>query len=160
LFRNLANGRFERMGAAPGSGLAGAWPSRGLALGDLDGDGRPDAVFNNLDSAPTLLRNVTKSGGHWLSLRLIGDVTKKSPKDATGAIAYLTIGKVRRRADVFSGASFGSQNDSRLHFGLGASTRVDKLEVKWPDGELETFEVPGPDRVLMLVEGKGSSKGK
>lgn len=160
LFRNLANGRFERVGAAPGSGLARAWPSRGLAVGNLDGDGQPDAVFNNIDAAPTLLRNVTKQAGHWLTLRLVGDVSKKSPKDATGAIAYLTIGKVRRRADVFSGASFGSQNDSRLHFGLGTSRRVDKLEVKWPGGGLESFEVPGVNRVLTLVEGRGIARGK
>jgi hypothetical protein len=160
LFRNLANGRFERVGAAPGSGLARAWSSRGLAVGDLDGDGRLDAVMNNIDSPPTVLRNVTKQAGHWLILRLVGDVSKRSPRDATGAIAYLTTGKVRQRADVFSGASFCSQNDSRLHFGLGASTRVDKLEVKWPGGALEAFEVQGVDRVLTLTEGKGISKGK
>lgn len=160
LFRNLANGKFERVGAAPGSGLARAWPSRGLAVGDLDGDGQVDAVFNNLDSAPTVLRNVTKRAGHWLSLRLVGDVTAKSPKDATGARAFLTIGKERRRLDMFSGAGYGSQNDTRLHFGLGAATRVDKLEVRWPGGALETFEVQGVDRVLTLVEGKGTIRGR
>jgi hypothetical protein len=158
LFRNLMNGRFERVAAAPGSGLALAWSSRGLAVGDLDGDGRLDAVFNNIDSKPTVLRNVTKQQGHWLGLRLVGDPAKKSPKDATGAIAYVTLGKMRQRADLLSGASFGSQNESRLHFGLGAYTRVDKLEVKWPDGSLETFEVPGMDRVLTLIEGKGSAR--
>jgi hypothetical protein len=157
LFRNLAGGRFERVGAAPGSGLARAWPSRGLAVGDLDGDGRVDAVLNNLDSQPTVLRNVTRQQGHWLELRLVGDVSRKSPKDAVGAIAYVTVGKLRQRADVFSGASFGSQNDTRLHFGLGTSQRVDKLEIKWPGGALETFKVAGVDRVLTLVEGKGVS---
>jgi enediyne biosynthesis protein E4 len=160
LFRNLATGRFERVGAAPASGLAQAWPSRGLAVGDLDGDGRPDAVLNNLDSPPAVLRNVTGQPGHWLILRLVGDAGKKSPKDATGAIVYLVTGKLRQRADVFSGASFGSHNDSRLHFGLGAARRVDKLEVKWPGGGVETFDVPGVDRVLTLTEGKGISASK
>ncbi|HVF90503.1 MAG TPA: CRTAC1 family protein [Blastocatellia bacterium] len=155
LFRNLATGKFERAGAAPGSGLAVAIPARGLALGDLDGDGRVDAVINNMDLAPTILRNVTKAPGHWLSLKLVGDAAKKSPRDATGAIAYLTIGKVRQRLDVISGASFSSQNDSRLHFGLGPSTRVDKLEIKWPGGAMETVGVPGIDRALTIVEGKG-----
>lgn len=160
LFRNLSNGRFERVGAAPASGLAKAWPSRGLAIGDMDGDGRLDAVLNNLDTAPTVLRNVTGKAGHWLALQLVGDVRKKSPKDATGATVYLVTGKLRQRADLFSGASFGSHNESRLHFGLGASQRVDRVEVKWPGGGVETFDVPGVDRVLTLIEGKGISSGK
>ena len=155
LFRNLANGRFERVAAAPGSGLAIAIPGRGLALSDFDGDGRLDAVINNMDSAPTLLKNVTKESGHWIELRLIGDVSKKSPRDATGAIAYLTTDKIRQRQDVISGASFSSQNDSRLHFGLGAATRIDKLDIKWPGGALETVNVSGCDRVLTIIEGKG-----
>ena len=158
LFRNLGNGRFERAPAAPGSGLARAWPSRGLATGDLDGDGRLDAVLNNLDTKPAVLRNATNAAGHWLELQLVGDVLKKSPKDATGAIVYVTTGKLRQRADLFSGASFGSQNDPRLHFGLGQAARVDRLEVKWPNGALETFDVASVDRVLTLVEGKGNPK--
>lgn len=160
LFRNLGNGRFERAAAAPRSGLAYAWPSRGLAIGDLDGDGRADAVLNNLDTKPAVLRNATRAAGHWLELRLIGDVSKKSPKDATGAIVYLTTGKMRQRGDLFSGASFGSQNDTRLHFGLGTASRVDRLEVKWPGGAVETFDVTSVDRLLTLVEGKGHPKQK
>ncbi|MDT5121377.1 MAG: enediyne biosynthesis protein [Acidobacteriota bacterium] len=155
LFRNLGNGRFARVGAAPGSGLAIAIKGRGLAVGDLDNDGRPDAVINVLDSKPTVLRNVTKPVGHWLSLRLIGDVAKKSPRDATGAIAYVTTGKMRQRQDVVSGGGYASQNDQRLHFGLGAATKIDKLEIVWPDGSRETVIVPGVDRVLTVAEGKG-----
>ncbi|HEX8847191.1 MAG TPA: CRTAC1 family protein [Pyrinomonadaceae bacterium] len=148
---------FERVGAAPGSGLALAIPARGMAVGDLDGDGRLDAVVNNMDSKPTLLRNVMKPVGHWLSLRLEGSVAKKSPKDAVGAIAYVTVGRVRQRQDVLSGAGYSSQNDLRLHFGLGAAARIDKLEIVWPDGARETISVPGVDRVLTIVEGKGIS---
>ncbi len=156
LFRNLRNGKFERVGAAPGSGLAVAIKGRGLAVGDLDGDGRLDVVINCLDSKPTVLRNVTKGAGHWLELRLVGDVARKSPKDAIGAIAYVTAGKLRQRADVISGGGYASQNDPRLHFGLGEANHVDKLEIKWPGGTLETFDVPGVDRVLTITEGKGN----
>ncbi len=73
LFRNLKNGRFERIGAVPGSGLARALTARGLAVGDLDNDGRLDVVMNNIDSRPTVLRNVASPAGNWLSIRLVGD---------------------------------------------------------------------------------------
>ena len=155
LFRNLRNGKFERVGAAPGSGLAGAWSERGLAVGDLDGDGRLDVVINNADSRPTVLRNVTSAAGHWLALRLVGDVARKSPRDAIGAIAYVTTGKIRQRQDVVSGGSYASQNDMTLHFGLGAATSLDKVEIKWPDGTTETVEIRQVDRKLTVIEGKG-----
>ena len=150
LFRNL-NGKFERVGARPGSALANAWPGRGLAVGDLDGDGRLDLVINNLDSTPTVLRNVAAPTGHWLALRLIG----KAPRDAIGSIAYLTTGKLRQRQDVVSGAVYCSQNDMTLHFGLGAATKVDKLEIQWADGATELFAVAGVDQIITITEGKG-----
>jgi enediyne biosynthesis protein E4 len=158
LFRNLANGRFERVAAAPNSGLAVAIPARGLAIGDLDGDGRLDAVVNNIDAQPTLLRNVSQTTNHWLGLRLVGDTARRSPRDATGAIAYLTIGRVRQRVDLVSGASYASHNDAQLHFGLGAATRIDRLEIKWPSGATETINVSGVDRLLTITEGRGLSE--
>src|SRR5215217_8108214 len=144
LFRNV-KGKFERVGAAPGSALASAWPGRGLAVGDLDGDGRLDVVINTLDAKPVLLRNVAATTGHWLGLRLVGDVAKKNPRDAIGSVAYLTTGSVRQRQEVVSGAVYCSQNDLTLHFGLGAATKVDKLEIKWSNGTLETFNLPKVD---------------
>jgi hypothetical protein len=166
LFRNLAHPdpqqaargerKFERVAAAPGSGLAEAWPSRGLAVADLDADGRLDLVLNNTDAAPAVLRNVSAAKNHWLRLRLVGDPARKSPRDATGATAYVTTGKLRQRADVTSGGSYSSQNDPCLYFGLGAAVKVDKLEVRWPDGSAETFDVPAVDRTLTLTQGKGT----
>jgi len=158
LFRNLKNGKFERVGAPAGNALASSWPGRGLAIGDLDSDGRPDLVINNLDSKPVLLRNVSAQAGHWLDVRLVGEVSKKAPRDAIGSVAYLTTGKVRQRADVVSGAVYCSQNDMKLHFGLGAATKVDKLEIKWPDGTAETFSVPAIDKTMTITQGKNVSR--
>jgi hypothetical protein len=148
--------KFSRVGAAPGSGLAEAWASRGLAVGDLDGDGRPDVVVNNMDAAPTILRNVSATKNHWLRLKLVGDPSKKSPRDATGAVVYVTTGKLRQRGEVVSGGSYSSQNDSCPLFGLGAATKVDRLEVHWPSGAVETFDVPAIDKTVTLTEGKGA----
>jgi len=158
LFRNLKNGKFERIGAAPGSALAYAWSARGMAIGDLDGDGRLDVVFNNCDAKPALMKNVTAQPGHWLELRLVGDVTRKTPRDATGAIVFVTTGKLRQRQDVVSGASYASQNDYTMHFGLGGATSVDKVEVKWPNGSVESFDIKGVDRKVTVVQGKGVVK--
>jgi hypothetical protein len=166
LFRNVSNARsaqagagervFERVAAAPGSALANAYTARGLAVADFDNDGRLDAVVNNIDAAPALLRNVGESKNHWLIIRLVGDTTKKSPRDATGAIVYATTGALRQRLDLVSGAGYASQNDPCLHVGLGAATKLDKLEVRWPDGTLEIVSVPGVDRVVTITQGKGA----
>jgi len=148
LFRNL-NGKFTRVGAPPGSALANAWPGRGLAIGDLDGDGRLDLVINNLDAKPTLLRNVV-TAGHWLGVRLVG----KGLREAIGSVVYLTTGKVRQRQDVISGAVYCSQNDMTLHFGLGAATKVDKLEIQWPDGSTEVIDVSAVDKTITISQSK------
>jgi hypothetical protein len=158
LFHNLAGKSFTTVPAVEGTALAAAMTSRGLAVGDLFNDGRMDAVINNLDSAPALLRNVYEeraaSRNHWIAFRLVGG--PKSPRDAIGATVYLTAAGVRQRADVFSGGSFASTSDMRPHFGLGAATQVDKLEVHWPSGLHETFAVDKIDTFQLLTEGKGT----
>ena len=141
------------MGAPPGNALANAWPGRGLAVGDLDADGRLDLVINNLDAKPVLLRNVSASTGHWLGLKLVAETAKKNPRDAIGSVVYLTAGNIRQRREVFSGAIYCSQNDLTLHFGLGGAMKIDKLEIKWPDGSMEIFNVPAVDKVITITQG-------
>ena len=106
-----------------------------------------------MDSPPTLLRNVVKNGNHWITFRLIGGA--KSPRDAIGAKIFLTAGGVRQRGDVFSGGSYASSSDLRLHFGLGTATKIEKVEIHWPSGKREEIIVPRVDSILTVVEGQG-----
>ena len=153
LFRNVDGKKFSEVPAATGSGLAVVVSARGAAFGDLFNDGHIDVVMNVMDSMPVLLRNVVKGSNHWLTLKLVG--SGKSPRDAIGAKVFVTTGTIRQRGDVFSGGSYASSSDQRLHFGLGAATKVDKVEIFWPDGAKEQVEIPEVDRIFTVVEGKG-----
>ncbi len=153
LFRNLDGAKFQEVPPATGSGLADVLPARGAAFGDVFNDGHIDVVINNLESPPTLLRNVVKSGNHWVAFKLIGG--PKSPRDAIGAKVFVTAGGVRQRADVFSGGSYGSNSDPRLHFGLGAATKVDKVEIQWPSGKVHEIAMPAVDQIFTIDEVKG-----
>src|SRR5262245_21877474 len=150
LFKNLNGKTFEMMPAATKSGLAVVKSGRGTAFGDLDNDGRVDMVINNCDDTPLVLRNETKSTGHWLSLKLVG--AEKGGRDAIGATVWLTAGGKRQRADVISGASYISQSDLRVHFGLGDATKVDSMEIRWPNGVKQEIEIKSIDRIVTIVE--------
>jgi enediyne biosynthesis protein E4 len=153
LFRNMNGSKFEEVPAATGSGLAVVVSARGAAFGDLFNDGHIDIVLNVMDSTPVLLRNVVRNSNHWLTLKLVGSA--KSPRDAMGAKVFVTTGAIRQRGDVFSGGSYASSSDQRLHFGLGNATKVDKVEVVWPDGAKEVITTPAIDRIVTVMEGKG-----
>lgn len=157
LFRNDTKGRFEKVGASPNSALALSLNARGLAFADFEGDGKLDAIVNCMDSSPRLLKNVAETKNHWVGLKLVGDVSKKSPKDAIGAIVYVTTGKLRQRYDVYSGAGYSSQNDMILHIGLGDATKIDKLEIRWPSGATEAITLTVIDKVHTIVEGKNTA---
>ncbi len=154
LFHNIGGKRFEPVPAVAGTGLADVIAGRGMAVGDLFNDGKLDAVINVMDGHPVLLRNVSDDHNHWLELKLVG----KTPRDAVGATVSLTANGMRQREDVLSGGSYLSSNDPRPHFGLGTATTVEKLEVHWPDGTVESFAVPGVDRILTLTEGTGMAE--
>jgi len=153
LFRNLDGVKFQEVPPATSSGLADVIPARGAAFGDLFNDGHTDVVLNNIDSSPVLLRNVVKNGNHWVTLRLRGG--PKGPRDAVGATVFLGAGGVRQRADLVSGGSYGSSSDPRLHFGLGTTAKVEKVEIHWPSGKNEEITGPAIDRILTIAEGQG-----
>ena len=110
-------------------------------------------MINNLDSPPTLLRNVSGAGNHWVAFHLVGG--PKSPRDATGATIYLQAGGMRQRADVVAGGSFASSSDPRPHFGLGAARQVDSVEIHWPSGTVERLANVAPDHLYTVIEGHG-----
>jgi len=163
LFHNLQGKSFENVPAVEGTGLAAVIAGRGMAVGDLFNDGKIDAVINVMDGRPVLLRNVDSNHNHWLELKLTG--TGKSPRDATGTVVYVTAagirgpqqqvlvdGVVKQRGDVISGGSYLSNNDTRLHFGLGAATKIDDIEIHWPDGKVEHAPGPAIDKITAITE--------
>ncbi len=180
LFRNLDGAKFQEVPPATGSGLASVVCARGAAFGDIFNDGHIDVVLNNMDSTPTLLRNVIHNSNHWVTLKLIGQTflsvpssssssvvlgvsapafssakpNQRSSRDAIGAKVLLTAGGVRQRADISSGGSYASTSDPRLHFGLGSASKVDKLEILWPSGLRQEVSLPCIDCTLQVTEGK------
>jgi hypothetical protein len=158
LFRNQQGKKFDLVPAVEGTGLAVVIPARGAAFGDLFNDGRIDVVINNMDSVPTLLRNVNPDKHHWVALSLVGG--PKSPRDAVGATVYVTAGGMKQRGDVLSGGSYISSNDPRVHFGLGDTEKIDAVEIHWPSGQKEKVNLPGVDKIFTVEEGKGVINGK
>ena len=133
LFRNKGNGKFEDITASAGPALQTPRPARGLAVGDVDGDGRPEIVIVNMNAAPSLLKN-DGPHGHFLNLALTGT---RSNRSAIGARVTLVAGGRKQVDEVMSGGSYYSQNSLVLHFGLGAATAVDSIEVRWPSGQVQ-----------------------
>ncbi len=159
LFKNsklLPNGqvRFDRVPAAPGSGLAEAFCARGLVVADLGGDGKLDVIVSNMDGSPAILKNVTDTKNHWLAIKLIGDPSQKTPKDAIGSKIFVTTGKLRQRFDLTSGGSYASQSQQIIHVGLGQSTKIDKLEIVWSNGQKELVPVEKIDTQMVVRQAK------
>ena len=156
LYRNRRDGTFEEVAAAAGAALTERRASRGAAFGDYDEDGDMDVIVNDLDGPAMLLRNDGGSRlGHWVNLRLIGT---KSNRNAVGARVWLTAGKMTQVQEVYGGDSYISHSDRRLHFGLGAATRVDSVTVRWPNGATEKVANLPVDRVVTIKEGSGIVK--
>jgi hypothetical protein len=147
LYHNRGDGTFDEVAAQFGPALTEERVSRGLAVGDLDNDGRLDVVINDLDGSPQLLKNELPGAGHWLMAKLTG----KSPNtDAIGAVVKVKAGRLRLVRLVQSGTGYLSQDDMRRHFGLGKESRIEVVEVRWPDGTTSRMESVKADQVLEI----------
>lgn len=152
VYRNRGKGKFEDVGAMAGPGATQPHTSRGCAFGDFDNDGDIDVVVINMNEPPSLLRNDCSSGNNWLKVKCVGT---KSNRSAIGARVRVVAGEHSQIDEVMSGTSYLSQNDFRLHFGLGRATSVDLVEVRWPTGMVESFRKISPNQLIYLQEGRG-----
>ena len=152
MFRNLGNRTFEELQDEAGPGVAAPHCSRGCAFGDFDNDGDVDVAVNNVHEPPNLYRLDTNRAASWTEMELMGTTSNRS---AIGARVRIVAGDVALVREVVGGGSYFSQNDLRIHAGLGAATRIDRVEVRWPNGNQEVWRDVPARRIVKLVEGKG-----
>jgi len=149
LYHNRGDGTFDEVAARYGPALMEEHVSRGLAVGDIDNDGRLDLVINDLDGVPQLLHNELAAPGNWVIVKLAG----KAPNtDAIGAIITIVTGASRQMALVQSGTSYISQNDMRQHFGIGSAADIDEITVKWPDGTVSKEQKVKANQVVRIAQ--------
>ncbi len=153
LSMNQKDGTFCDASTEAGPALEEKRASRGLAVGDLFNDGNMDVVVGDIDGAPMVLRNRGVPGRHWVSFELAGG--PKSNRLAINARLKLTAGGVTQTDEIHSGGSYLSQNDLRVHFGLGAATKIDSVEIRWPSGKVETLTNLAADKFYSVLEGQG-----
>jgi hypothetical protein len=150
LFSNRGEGRMIEVGKDAGPALALERSFRGLASADYDDDGDVDLLVTALDDEVLLLRNETPSPGHYLQVRLVG---KRSNRDGVGARVTVTAGGRSFIRERKGGGSYLSASEPRLHFGLGAAARADRVEVRWPSGARDVLSDVAVDRVITVEEG-------
>ena len=149
---NEKNGTFCDASEEAGPALKERRVSRGLAIGDLFNDGNMDVVIGDIDGAPMLLRNRRIPGRHWASFELSG--TKSNRLALNGRISIVAAG-VTQTDEIHSGGSYLSQNDLRIHFGLGASEKIQSVTIHWPSGRVETLNNLAVDKYYSVLEGQG-----
>ena len=149
LYRNLGNGTFSDVTASAGPAFAAARPSRGLATGDLDGDGRPEILIVNMNERPTLLKNAGPRQNA-IAIALTGT---RSNRSAIGARCTIEAGGHKQIADVVSGGSYYSQSAFTLYFGVGKAEKIDRIEIRWPAGGRQVWSAIAPNRTLYITEG-------
>ncbi len=147
---NTGKGQFVDVSSQCGDGLLPKLSSRGTALDDLDNDGDVDAVVLNSRKPPTVLRNDSASGNHWIEIRLCG---VKSSRDGVGAQVRVRTGDLEQTDEVHSGRGYQSHHGMRLHYGLGKRDRIDRIQVRWVGGHIDTLENVAADQLLTIEEG-------
>jgi enediyne biosynthesis protein E4 len=148
LARNTGK-RFVDVSSKSGAVFQQAWVGRGLAVGDLDNDGRVDAVVTTNDGPAYVLHNETATGNHWLTLSLVGH---RSNRDAIGAEIQVTTSAGTQMETVSTAGSYLSSNDKRAHFGLGKDATASKVEIHWPSGIVQTLTDVKGDRIVQVDE--------
>jgi hypothetical protein len=152
LFHNMGNKIFEEIAAGSGLNDHALQSRRGVAFGDINNDGNIDFVVFNVGAPPSLFINETQNSNHRVLFRLVG---KKSNRAAIGARVTVTAGGHSQFDEVRGGSSYLSSNDQRLHFGLAANPVMEKVEVRWPNGAVETLHNVAADAIYTIVEGDG-----
>jgi enediyne biosynthesis protein E4 len=155
VYRNLGNGKFEDVTETLGPPVTTAKAGRGAAFADIDNDGDIDIIVNNVNDTPDLFRTKPPDGRSWLTVKLVGH---KSNRSAIGARVRAIAGDRVQVQEVRGGGSYYAQNDLRVHFGLGDAARVDRVEVRWPDGMEESWTDVPANRILTLEEGAGQQR--
>jgi enediyne biosynthesis protein E4 len=152
LHLNKHDGTFEDASGPSGLADLPLASRRGVAFGDVWNDGAIDVLILNVGEPPTLLRNHLNNGNHWVEFKLLGT---KSNRASIGARLTIHSGKLTQFNEVRGGSSYLSQNDLRLHFGLGSNSKIDEVEIAWPSGLVEHLTVPAVDQIYTIEEGQG-----
>jgi len=155
IYRNLGRGRFADVTERLGPPATDAKAGRGTAFADFDNDGQIDIAIANVNDVPDLYHLSSQTANHWVTLKLVG---VQSNRDAIGARVRMVAGDVQQWEEVRGGGSYLSQNDFRVHFGLGATARVDRIDVRWPNGREESWENLAADKFHTLKEGSGRAE--
>jgi hypothetical protein len=157
LFHNRHDGKFDEVGLRAGPGLALKKVSRGLATADYDNDGDLEIMVSNMNDSPELLRHARKNPCHSVVVKTLGT---RSNRDGIGTKVTLVAGGLTQYDEVRSGGSYLSSSDLRVHFGLGAATKIDRLELRWPSGQMDIVPSPPIDHLLVVKEGQGLVESK
>jgi hypothetical protein len=152
LFHNNRNGSFSDVARDTALAKLPLQSRRGMAFGDIANHGNVDVLILNVGEPPTLLLNCTRNGNHAVLLKLIGT---KSNRSAIGARVIVTAGDLKQMKEVRSGGSYLSQNDLRLHFGLGIHAKIDSIEIQWPSGTKQLLKDIAADAIYAVEEGRG-----